>query len=258
MRRVLAGAGVLVAVLVCSSLTVSAHPARHRRPSSVLLHERPLAVAVDDLQGVRTVAHNVDAVASLRVAVARGAPVVEVDVLVVRGRLYARHDAVPSSVGSSVPSPRLGEIWDALGPETAVHLDLKSQGRRAVAAVAAFVDAHPGREVSISSPDAATLAALDARDVDAALLLSLRTPRELAALAARPELLAGIDGVAIREDLVDGETAAWLTADGLRVVAWTVDDPDRARELAALGVTELTTDSLALIEALAPACTACE
>jgi glycerophosphoryl diester phosphodiesterase len=250
--RAVVALGVATVAVVAASLVAPRHPAGFRQPSAVPLHDRPLAVAVDDLRGLRTVAHNVNAIGPLQAAVASGAAVVEVDVLAVRGRLYARHDPVPRSVGSSVPSPRLAEIWEALGPTTAIHLDLKSRGRGAAGAVAGFLAAHPGREVAVSSPDGATLLALRDREVDAALLLSVRSPRELDALAARPELVDLIDGVTIREDLIDGATAAWLTADGLRVVAWTVDDPHRARELAALGVGEVTTDSLALIAALAP------
>jgi glycerophosphoryl diester phosphodiesterase len=244
--------GIVLAAVVATStaLVPPLHPPRSRIRFAAPLHDRPLPGPVADLVGLRTVAHNVNAIAALRTAVERGAPIVEVDVIVADGRLYARHDPVPASVGWSVPAPALADVWEALGPETAVHLDLKPRGERAASLVAGFLLGHPAREVAVSSPDPSTLAALRERDVDASLLLSVRSGSELERLAGERTLSRLVDGVTIREDLLDETTFGWLSSDGLRVVAWTVDDPERARELAAMGVVELTTDSLALIGAL--------
>ncbi|MGH2538130.1 MAG: glycerophosphodiester phosphodiesterase [Candidatus Promineifilaceae bacterium] len=51
------------------------------------------------------------------------------------------------------------------------------------------------------------------------------------------------------ERLVDARLMAWSAAQGLRVHAWTVDEPARARELSALGVHAIITNRPAHIRA---------
>jgi glycerophosphoryl diester phosphodiesterase len=52
----------------------------------------------------------------------------------------------------------------------------------------------------------------------------------------------------IAHRLLDETTITALHAAGLTVVAWTVNDPERAAELVAWGVDGLTTDSAAIAE----------
>jgi glycerophosphoryl diester phosphodiesterase len=47
-----------------------------------------------------------------------------------------------------------------------------------------------------------------------------------------------------REDLIDAALVGAVHGAGGRVLAWTVNKPERARELAALGVDALCTDTL--------------
>lgn len=48
----------------------------------------------------------------------------------------------------------------------------------------------------------------------------------MAALQADAQLVALIDGVTIRETLVDEETIRWLDERGLHVLVWTANDLD--------------------------------
>jgi glycerophosphoryl diester phosphodiesterase len=53
----------------------------------------------------------------------------------------------------------------------------------------------------------------------------------------------------LHDDLVTAERVRRLTAGGLRVVAWTVNDPARARQIAEWGVAQVITDRPATIVA---------
>lgn len=59
----------------------------------------------------------------------------------------------------------------------------------------------------------------------------------LAAVAA-----AGLDGVNVGEKGIDGFLVEKVRAAGLDILAWTVNDPARARELAVMGARAITTD----------------
>ena len=55
-----------------------------------------------------------------------------------------------------------------------------------------------------------------------------------------------------KHTLIEAETVAQAHSAGLRVAAWTVNDPDRAAELAAWGVDTIITDAVDVIEARPP------
>lgn len=55
-----------------------------------------------------------------------------------------------------------------------------------------------------------------------------------------------------KHTLIEAETVARAHSAGLRVAAWTVNDPDRAAELAAWGVDTIITDAVDVIEAKPP------
>ncbi len=49
------------------------------------------------------------------------------------------------------------------------------------------------------------------------------------------------DGVSCRQQLLDADTIRTLRRAGMAIIAWTVDDPERARELVEQGVAAITT-----------------
>lgn len=55
-------------------------------------------------------------------------------------------------------------------------------------------------------------------------------------------LPAGLDGINLNFSIIDEETVAEAKNLGFEVLAWTVNNPDEARRLHALGVTHITTD----------------
>lgn len=125
------------------------------------------------------------------------------------------------------PAARLGEVSDRL---------------RLVRAVTRAVARHRDVEVVFSSFDPLIVLALAAvaPRVPRAILVDPHMPRATTALpiAMRPAVVAAH----IHQRVATARRVARLRYAGLRVVAWTVDDPARARELVECGVEWIITD----------------
>lgn len=193
-----------------------------------------------------------------RQAVAEVADFLEIDLWVHRGRFEARHER------AFYPLPLLFEKWylrlaprhpfglaqllraTSGGPE--VFLDLKNGGATAATLVRRALDEADGRRRLVaSSQHWPTLRAV--RDVapEVTLLYSIDVRAKLdlfLSIAARDP---GPRGVSCRQQLVTRELVERLHGHGLLVVAWTVDDVDRAEELAAWGIDGITTHRVAEI-----------
>ena len=140
--------------------------------------------------------------------------------------------------------PLLAEVLEAL-PGAVVNVELKSRGRDVrLAAAVARVIAAAGAEgrVVVSSFDWRLVVAfrLAAPGVPVGLLLE-RTAAWRARLALAIRLL-GPSAVHPERTLVTPERARRWAARGLAVNVWTVDDPEEARGLAALGAAAVITN----------------
>ena len=193
--------------------------------------------------------------AAFAYAVELGAGGVELDVrLTADGALAVLHDGhladgrrLAEVAAADLPAdvPQLAAALEACGP-LLVNVEIKSDdpgaGVEVVAPVADAVAAWGGRAL-VSSFDPAT--------VDAAAGAGLRTA-QLTFLPDRPfaELFAWIAArghVAWHplHGLLDEEATIAAAHDaGLEVNTWTVDDPDRIRELAAWGVDGIVTNDV--------------
>ncbi len=183
----------------------------------------------------------------------QGADFLEVDLWLRHGQFEARHERrmrwLPLLFEKwylrRVPGGRYG--LDELLNETAEHntgifLDLKNGGANAAAVLRRVLarTTHPRRVVASSQqwlalrsirellPDVEAFYSIDVRaKLDLFLSISDRD--------TRPR------GVSCRHSLLTERTVEQLHARGLLVVAWTVDDVARARDLVAWGVDGLTT-----------------
>jgi glycerophosphoryl diester phosphodiesterase len=159
--------------------------------------------------------------------------------------------------------PRLADALDAMRGHL-VNVEIKADVAptsllgdvpdrlRLVRATAAVVRRAQRADVVFSSFDPLTVMALAAflPGVPRAMLVGMRTPRAASALplAMRPAIVAAH----LDESLVTAARVARLRRAGLRVVAWTVNDPARAAALVALGVEWIITDAPgAIVAALA-------
>lgn len=125
------------------------------------------------------------------------------------------------------PASLLGDVPDRL---------------RLVRATAAVVKQAEGVEVVFSSFDPLVIVTLAAvlPQVPRAILVGMRTPRAATALplAMRPAVVAAH----LDETLITARRVERLERSSLRVAAWTVNDPARAKKIVALGVPWIITD----------------
>jgi len=95
----------------------------------------------------------------------------------------------------------------------------------------------------------------NSHDLDQLRAAGFRTWRSIGRRRDLDEVLAAAPGsdeaVSVRQILLDGRSIGLLHAVVPMVVAWTVNDVDRARELQAIGVDGVTTDSVNVMVALA-------
>jgi glycerophosphoryl diester phosphodiesterase len=162
------------------------------------------------------------------------------------------------ALGGGERIPRLADVLDAMAGRI-VNIEIKADVAptsllgdvperlrlvRAVAGVVKRVVAREGgAEIVFSSFDPLIVLALAAMlpRVPRAILVGMRTPRAGTALplAMRPAVVAAH----LDESLLTAARVERLRRSGLRVAAWTVNDPTRAAALVDLGVAWIITDA---------------
>ena len=185
-----------------------------------------------------------------------GADYLEVDLWVHNGPFEARHERrlrwLPLLFEKwylrRVPSARYGLrelLEESAGQGAGIFLDLKNGGAGAATLLRRMLSAapHPGRIVA-SSQQWGTLRAIREMlpDVDAFYSIDVRAKLDLFLSIAdrdtRPR------GISCRHSLLTRRHVQLLHERGMLVVAWTVDDVERARELVSWGVDGLTTHNV--------------
>lgn len=138
------------------------------------------------------------------------------------------------------PIPRLAEVLDALPPSLPLNLEVKRRHAETAALLEALeplLDRRAG--LLVSSFDWELLAALRSRRP--ALPLAPLARRDARGLVAAGESLAAFS-LHCRESLVSRRLARAAAATGRPLLAYTVNDAARARDLLAVGVAGLFTD----------------
>ncbi len=182
-----------------------------------------------------------------------GADYLEVDLWVHEGRFEARHERrvswLPFLIEKwylrRIPSGQHGLeelLRETAGHGAGIFLDLKNGGATAAALVRRVLSAtgFQGRVVASSQQWRTLRAVRDTLpDVDAFYSIDVRAKLDL--------FLSVVDrdtrprGVSCKHSLLDERVIRKLHERGLLVVAWTVDDIDRARDLVRWGVDGITT-----------------
>lgn len=197
---------------------------------------------------------------------AAGARVFEVDVQLRGGHVAVSHYLPLAAAGRlqrdnwrlrwhtrGSRDPALADVDALVPPGCTVLLDVKETAApRRRELLAALADSLPdrGRYVLCSPlPDDLERA----RGAGFATWRTVRDRRELAATLAEAATTDRLPdaAVTIRHSLLDAPTAGRLADLVDTVVAWTVNDPRRARALRRLGVGGVTTDRAAVLHALA-------
>lgn len=154
-----------------------------------------------------------------------------------RARLFVSFERFPS----------LDDVASAAGA-IRLYLDLKGKDMRLADAVIAFVrDRGLEDAVVFSSPEWSLLDRVRAR-LGAPCFYTLSRKQFERRLA---EVLAGgFDYLAVNHRLLDPERVGRLKEAGCRLVAWTVNSLERARQLVSWGVDGVVSDHVAILEAL--------
>lgn len=175
---------------------------------------------------------------------------VETDLWVHRNRFESRHER------ALYPLPILFEKWyvkrrsgpyslaetaEAIGERGWLFLDLKNGGESVVPLIRETRERLPALPISASGSDWGTLRALSDGVPDIDVFYSMEVPERLDLFLSVIERDLRPLGVSIRARLLSKGLVEHLHGLGLRVVAWTVDEADRARRLAGWGVDAITT-----------------
>ncbi len=215
----------------------------------------------------RIIAHGAgNSPAATRDAIGDGADFVEVDLWLHRGRFEARHERrirfLPFLVETwylkRAPARHFGlaDLLETLaGTSAGILLDLKDGDGAAAPAlhrILASIDRPP--PLLASSQSWGVLRTLHTLLPSLALLYSIDVRAKLDLFLSVAERDPLPRGISCRHTLLTRPIVERLHAAGLAVVAWTVDDTDRALELADWGVDGITTHRVAeLRHAFAPA-----
>lgn len=187
----------------------------------------------------------------------------EADVWVHDGELFLHHDrplgALPIMLRGARPLRRpgdlaaLGELIDAVGDRVDLVLDLRSWFGDPAPDLARVLLTTPERDrISVTCEAWPIADRLRAWVPDTPVAYSVRSARQLRRFEReRAEGTRPPTGVAIRHTLLQapGDVARIRALAG-QVAAWTVDDIDRALELAAWGVDAIVSNRLTVLNAL--------
>jgi hypothetical protein len=147
--------------------------------------------------------------------------------------------------------PGLAEVDEVVPPGCRVLLDVKetlaARRHQLVASLAAALPERDRYVVCSPYPD-------DLDSARAAGFATWRTVRTRAELTGvRSGAALADEAVTVRHSLLDAPVLAALAERVGAVVAWTVNDPRRARELRRLGVAGVTTDRIEVLRTMASA-----
>ncbi len=191
--------------------------------------------------------------AAARIAVAAVADFVEVDLWVHRGRFEARHERAVYPLPLWFEkwylrwAPRrpftLAELLTETAGKAGVLLDLKNGGAAAARLVWEALDlVMPAAPcVVASSQHWHILRQVKELAPEVGLFYSIDVPEKLDLFLSVADRDLQPSGVSCRHTLLTREAVAELHRRALKVIAWTVDDPGRAHELAGWGIDGITT-----------------
>ena len=191
--------------------------------------------------------------ARVRTAIAACADFLEVDLWVHRGHFEARHERrLPARVPLLLERwyvarpPRvpfgLAELLAEAASESGVFLDLKNGGAATPRLIRRSLAGHEGESRLVASSQSwSLLRAVKAASPEVDVYYSVDVPAQLDLLVSVMDGDPVPAGASCRHSLLSPELVRELHAAGLAVVAWTVDDPRRAKTLAGWGVDAITT-----------------
>jgi hypothetical protein len=206
---------------------------------------------LDDYGLVFGIAHNAgDHLETTQTAIDHNADAVEIDVVLIRGQLYAAHAAPQRIAAWLFRGTLLEDSWQIAIQADAVALDLKDETSEYEDAVVNFIEQHPHEPIVLYSRSIDSLSRLRERLPDVHLYLSVPDRATFDETMPNHPFAPRLDGVTIQHDAIDASVVATIRANNQRIIAWTVNDLPRVNELVRLGVDGITSDNLAILRLL--------
>lgn len=184
-------------------------------------------------------------------AIEEGADLIEVDLWEHQGQFEARHERrigrLPFLVEKwyfrrTDPPFSLADLLRATDRRARLFLDLKSGGQGPVHLLRQAIDeAQPWLVPAASSQTWGVLRHIRRHLPEVPVFYSIDVPAQFDLLMENLRREEPPDGVSCRARLLDSESIRTLRRAGLSIIAWTVDDPERAKELVEQGVSAITT-----------------
>jgi glycerophosphoryl diester phosphodiesterase len=199
---------------------------------------------------------------ALRRALTAGVDWLEADVWWQAGRVVARHDPtlwrLPLTYSryrlglAPIPTLTLEHLLDAVaGTGVRLLLDLKGDAPELPHAIVASLARRDAfAQAALCGQDWRPLDAARALDGRVQVIFSLGREEHLPAYTARLADGTAPHAASVNHRLLTPARVAALRQHGVTILAWTVNDPARARALLAWGVDGITSDSLRLLSSL--------
>jgi hypothetical protein len=252
-RRLLAGAALVLVAVAVAAVVGWPHLQRYAGAAPPTQFVEPLDPSPVPQRPVFGVAHNAgNNLTTTRAALDHGAAVIEIDVVSVGGDPAAGRVRPWWWLAERVfRGPSLADAWAYAAGSRVIKLDLQQNDRELLDQVAAFVGSRPtSPSVMVSSRDPSALEYLRPRLPRATLLFSAAFLDAVQRVMSDATLRAAVDGISAFEGLVTGAFVSWAHRQHLLVVAWTVNDGRRLGQLLSAGDDGITTQNLAVLDAL--------
>jgi hypothetical protein len=215
---------------------------------------RPLSPAAEiPARQVLGVANNAGNNAATTAAALRyGAEVIEIDVIMARGRLVAgRPRGWPWLAELVFQGQTLASAWQHAAAAKIIKLDLHQTDRGLLDSLVRFLNERPDRPVMVTTQDAGVIEYLRPRVSTAVtLLFSVPISHAVAQIRSDPALTRAVGGISVYQELVDTDLVRWAHEHNLLVLAWRANESKRLNQLLSLGVDGITTRNLAILQAL--------
>lgn len=196
----------------------------------------------------------------MRQAVAAGADLIEADVWPRWNKVVARHErgviALPLVfdkwyVRPEIRAITLQEIIDTVGPRQGLYLDLKSDSRRYLKHISEILEARGVTErAAITSPHWDALQYVESLSPSISSYYTVIARRHLEPFWDHLDEHPEVNGTAMRHGLLNPALVEALHARRLKILAWTVDSPQRALELLQWGVDGIISNRIELLQAI--------
>ena len=194
-----------------------------------------------------------------RAAIKGGLEAIEADLWFYKGQVVARHSRslgpLPIlydkySVLPDLATPTLEKFARVAAHKVRLFLDLKSGGTEFCLRVLEVLRRRGiVSSTSVSSQDWQALELLESMEPSLPLYFSVERPDQWQAYS-RLHDTRFVSGISVHHTWLTPETIAELQGRGVRVNAWTVDDPRRAVELLEWGVDGIISNSMPLLSAM--------